>query len=160
MMDVIEQLKIGASQKLHVVKLPEYDPDNVTIPTRGSDDAAGLDLYSVEDATIKPHTNEMIHTGIAVEIPKGYVGLIFARSGIAHKQHVRPSNAVGVIDADYRGEILVSLYNDNLSDEVDISVGQRIAQLVIIPYLSLEPEEVDHLDCTDRGKGGFGSTGN
>lgn len=160
MMDVIEQLKVGASQKLHVAKLPQYDPEKVTIPTRGSVDSAGLDLYAIDDVMIKPQTNEMIHTGIAVEIPRGYVGLVFARSGMAHKQHLRPSNAVGVIDADYRGEVLVSLYNDSLDDEMYVNAGQRVAQMVITPYLSLEPEEVDHLSDTNRGEGGFGSTGN
>lgn len=159
MMDVIKRLESERSNKLFVSKLDKYDPDKVTIPTRGSVDSAGLDLYSVEDAEINPQTNMMIHTGIAIEIPKGYVGLVFARSGLAHRQHLRPSNAVGVIDSDYRGEILVSLYNDSLSDVEDISCGQRIAQLVIVPYLSFEPEEVKSLTDTDRGQNGFGSTG-
>ena len=158
-MDVIKRLESERSNKLFVSKLDKYDPDKVTIPTRGSVDSAGLDLYSVEDAEINPQTNMMIHTGIAIEIPKGYVGLVFARSGLAHRQHLRPSNAVGVIDSDYRGEILVSLYNDSLSDVEDISCGQRIAQLVIVPYLSFEPEEVKSLTDTDRGQNGFGSTG-
>lgn len=160
MIDIIKDLKLECSTKLHVAKLPEYSSDAVVLPTRGSVDSAGLDLYSVDDkVVIKPQTNEMIHTGIAIEIPKGYVGLVFARSGMAHKQHLRPSNAVGVIDSDYRGEIMVSLYNDDSSEEMYITAKQRIAQLVIIPYLTLEVEEVDHLNETDRGQGGFGSTG-
>lgn len=160
MMDVVTELKDYEKKALHVAKLPEYDPEKVTLPTRGSVDSAGLDLYAIDDIMIKPQTNEMIHTGIAVEIPRGYVGLVFARSGMAHKLHVRPSNAVGVIDADYRGEVLVSLYNDDISTEVHVTPGQRIAQMVIVPYLSLEIQEVEKLSDTTRGEGGFGSTGN
>lgn len=159
MIDVIKELENKNFTSIPVMKLKEYDSEKVILPTRGSIDSAGLDLYSVEDAEIRPQHNEMIHTGIAVEIPKGYVGLVFARSGMAHKQHLRPSNAVGVIDADYRGEVLVSLYNDSIDDEVKVSSGQRIAQLVIVPYMSLQPLEVDHLSDTNRGEGGFGSTG-
>lgn len=160
MVDVIKELNQEAKNTIYVTKLPEYDPEKVTIPTKGSVDSAGYDLYALDDVSIRPQTNEMIHTGIAIEIPKGYVGLVFARSGMAHKQHLRPSNAVGVIDADYRGEVLVSLYNDSTEDEMDITPGQRIAQLVIVPYLGLELQEVDKLSDTTRGEGGFGSTGN
>ncbi len=99
-----------------------------------------------------------IHSGLAVEIPEGYFGGIYARSGLATKQGLRPANCIGVVDCDYRGEIIVALYND--SDKIQtIENGQRIAQLVIQPYLNVEFEEVDKLESTERGSGGFGSSG-
>ena len=101
---------------------------------------------------------EKINTGICVEIPNGYFGAIFARSGLATKRGLRPANCVGVIDSDYRGEVIVALHNDTEKSE-SIHVGDRIAQLVILPYLPVEFEEVDELSNTDRGEGGFGSTG-
>ena len=99
-----------------------------------------------------------IGTGIAVEIPEGYFGAIFARSGLATKRGLRPANCVGVVDADYRGELIVALHND--TDLVqEVAEGERVAQLAIIPYLPVNFVEVDDLSSTDRGEGGFGSTG-
>lgn len=99
-----------------------------------------------------------VNTGIAVEIPKGYFGAVFARSGLATKQGLRPANCVGVIDADYRGDVMVALYNDS-TEPREVQVGDRIAQLVIIPYISPDLEVVSELSDTNRGDGGFGSTG-
>lgn len=131
-----------------------------TVPTYGSDLAAGADLRAVLDApiTIKPNESALIHTGIAVAIPVGYVGLVYARSGIACKRGLAPSNKVGVIDADYRGEIMVSLHNHSTTEQT-ISPDERIAQMVITPFSRCEYECVDELDDTARGAGGFGSTG-
>ena len=108
--------------------------------------------------TILPHETKMIGTGLAAAIPEGYFGGIFARSGLAAKQGLRPANCVGVVDADYRGEIKVALHNDTEQPHT-IKGGERIAQLVVIPFLSLEFEEADELDETERGAGGFGHTG-
>lgn len=130
------------------------------IPTRGSNDAAGYDLYAATSykIEIKPHTTIKIGTGLSFELPRGTFGAIFARSGIATKRGLRPSNCVGVIDADYRGECLVALHND--TDEVQVIEPQeRIAQLVLLPYVEMIFTEVDELSDTDRGEGGFGSTG-
>lgn len=134
--------------------------DNAIIPTYGSEFAAGADLYAcIEEAiTINPHETVLIHTGIAMEIPTGFAGLVYARSGIATKRGLAPANKVGVIDSDYRGEIMVSLHNH--SEKVQkIDVGERIAQLVITPYITAEFIETTELDDTERGEGGFGSTG-
>lgn len=143
--------------KIEIKKLKE----NAILPTRGSVCAAGYDLYACLDTDsleIKPHTTEKIGTGLAVAVPEGYFGAIFARSGLAAKQGLRPANCVGVADSDYRGEYIVALHND--TDEVRlVNNGDRIAQLVIMPYLTAEFCEVDELDTTDRGAGGFGSTG-
>ena len=133
------------------------------VPTRGTGSAAGSDLYACLDngayeCVIEPHKTLKVPTGIAVAIPDGYFGAIFARSGIATKRGLRPSNCVGVIDSDYRGEIIVALHND--TDELqEFKNGERIAQLVIIPYVASEFIEVNHLEDTTRGSGGFGSTG-
>ena len=128
-------------------------------PTYGTEYSAGADLYSAEDAiTIAPHTTYLVHTGIAVEIPEGYCGLIFARSGLAAKRGLAPANKVGVIDADYRGEIMVALHN-HTDKEAAIDAKERIAQLAIVPFLKAEYEAVDELSTTVRGGGGFGSTG-
>lgn len=137
--------------------------DKAVIPTRGSSSAAGYDLYAAIDDgrksfVIDPHSTIKVGIGLAMEIPEGYFGAIYARSGLATKQGLRPANCVGIIDSDYRGEIAVALHND--SDEPKaIANGDRIAQLVIQSYLSVEFDEVDDLNCTDRGTGGFGSTG-
>lgn len=131
-----------------------------TVPTRGSVSAAGYDLYAASTYNIEIPRGETVKigTGIAVEIPEGYFGAIFARSGLATKKGLRPANAVGVIDSDYRGELIVALHNDsNMTQYVD--AGERIAQLVILPYLNVDFNEVDELNSTDRGEGGFGSTG-
>jgi dUTP pyrophosphatase len=133
--------------------------ENATIPSYGSACAAGADLYSCEgEMTFEPGETKMVHTGIAMEIPDGYVGLIYARSGIATKRGLAPSNKVGVIDSDYRGEIMVSLHNHS-NKTATIEAGERIAQIVITPYLTVNFIEVDSLDATQRGTGGFGSTG-
>ena len=134
---------------------------NATVPTRGSSGAAGYDLYACLDNdtyTIQPHTTYKVYTGIAAAIPEGYFGAIFARSGIATKKGLRPANCVGVIDSDYRGEIIVALHNDS-NEFREIQNGERVAQLVIMPYLPVEFAVVDDLDETKRGAGGFGSTG-
>jgi len=137
----------------------KLDP-RATVPTYSSDLAAGADLRAVLDApvTIKPNESVLIHTGIAVAIPAGYVGLVYARSGIACKRGLAPSNKVGVIDADYRGEIMVSLHNHGTTEQT-IDPDERIAQMVITPFIHCEYEEADNLDDTERGTGGFGSTG-
>ena len=134
--------------------------DKAVLPTYGTEFSAGADLYACMDApvTIGPGEAALIHTGLAMEIPAGYAGLVFARSGLAVKQGLAPSNKVGVIDADYRGEIMVSLYNHS-KETRQISPGERIAQLVITPFLSAQWEEVQELQETRRGAGGFGSTG-
>lgn len=131
------------------------------IPTRGSEEAAGWDLYAAtdKDITIAPHETVKIGTGIAVEIPSGLFGAIFARSGIATKQGLRPANAVGVIDSDYRGELIIALHNDSTEHQM-VTAGSRIAQLVLIPYFKINNFQiVDELSNTERGDGGFGSTG-
>ena len=107
---------------------------------------------------ITPHTTVKIGTGIAVEIPNGYFGAVFARSGLATKEGLRPANAVGVVDSDYRGECIVALHNDSDTPRT-VTPGERVAQLVIMPYLKINFKEVDELSNTTRGKGGFGSTG-
>lgn len=133
---------------------------NAIQPSHGSQWAAGYDLYSCSDCvfTINPHETLKIGTGIAMEIPEGYFGAIYARSGIATKRGLRPGNCTGVIDSDYRGEIVIAIHNDTNYPQI-IEAGERIAQIVIQPYLSVEFTEIDELSSTDRGAGGFGSTG-
>ena len=141
---------------IHIKKLHE----NAKIPTRGSEYSAGYDLYACigADITIAPHTTEKIGTGLSIALPNGYFGAIFARSGLAAKSGLRPANCVGVADSDYRGEYIVALHNDN--DEFrTVSCGDRIAQLVVMPYLAVDFVETEELDETERGSGGFGSTG-
>ncbi len=133
---------------------------NAIVPTYGTPLSAGADLYNLPDGdiVIQPQETVLIHTGIAVEIPEGYCGLIFARSGLATKRGLAPANKVGVIDADYRGEIMVALHNH--SDKVaTVAAGERVAQMVIVPFLRVQYDEVDELSDTERGEGGFGSTG-
>ena len=132
--------------------------NNATIPSRQTDGSAGFDLYSSQEARVSSGCTFKIKTGIALQIPEGYVGLIFARSGLATKKGLRPANCVGVIDSDYRGEIIVALHNDS-GDSAIIQKGDRIAQLVIVPYISPDLIQCNELDDTDRGSGGFGSTG-
>ena len=134
--------------------------DRAVVPTYGSASAAGADLYALagEDIVIPPHKTVMIHTGLAMELPEGYCGLIFARSGIATKRGLAPANKVGVVDSDYRGEFMVALHNHS-DESATVAGGERIAQLVITPYLRAEFTESDSLTDTDRGAGGFGSTG-
>lgn len=131
--------------------------DTAILPKRATDFSAGFDLFSTENITIEPHSTSKIDTGIAIAVDKNQVGLIFARSGLAIKQGLRPSNCVGVIDADYRGNVIVALYNDS-DIKREINIGDRIAQLIVMNYDS-ELEECQELDDTERGVGGFGSTG-
>lgn len=133
--------------------------ENATVPTYGSEFAAGADLYSCEnEIEFAPGETKLVHTGIAMQIPVGYVGLIYARSGIASKRGLAPANKVGVIDSDYRGEIMVALHNHS-NKVAKIDAKERIAQIVIAPYLTVNFTEADELDDTERGTGGFGSTG-
>ncbi len=134
--------------------------DAAILPSYGSEYAAGADLYALceADVTIEPSQTILIHTGISMEIPRGYAGLIYARSGLASKKGLAPANKVGVVDADYRGEIMVALHNHGSVPQT-ISNGERIAQLVIAPFLCVNYEEADELSDTVRGAGGFGSTG-
>ena len=144
------------TKKVNIKKLNE----NAKIPTYGTDYAAGADLYACSDEKIsfEPGETKLIKTGIAMEVPTGYAALIYARSGLASKKGLAPANKVGVVDSDYRGEIMVALHNH--SDEVrEIENGERIAQIVIAPYIKAIFEEVDNLDETKRGHNGFGSTG-
>lgn len=133
---------------------------NAIIPTRGSEYSAGMDLYACIDSpvVIMPHQTVKIGTGLSIELPHGYFGGIFARSGLATNQGLRPANCCGVIDEDYRGEYIVALHNDTDIPRT-INPMERIAQLVVMPYLSIEFTEVDELSNTKRGDGGFGSTG-
>ena len=135
--------------------------DNAIIPTQGSKYAAGYDLYAAIDTpiTIKSGETVKIGTGLAFELPEGFFAGIFARSGLATKQGLRPANCVGVVDCDYRGEVIVAIHNDSNRDAV-IAPGDRIAQMILLPYQSMEFIEVSDLSETDRGDGGFGSSGN
>ncbi len=130
------------------------------LPVYGSEYAAGADLCACTDGdvTIQPHKTVMIPTGLAIELPVGYAGLIYARSGLASKKGLAPANKVGVVDCDYRGEVKVALHNHG-DDPQTISDGERIAQLVIAPYITAQFEEAEELSSTVRGEGGFGSTG-
>ena len=141
---------------MHIKRL---QPDAI-VPTKGSKYSAGYDLYACipEDVLITPHTTKLIDTGWAMEIPIGYFGAIFARSGLATKEGLRPANCVGVIDSDYRGPVKVALHNDSDLSRI-VTNGERIAQLVIIDYFEIDFQEVKELEDTDRGTGGFGSTG-
>ena len=134
--------------------------ENAIIPTLGSPLSAGADFYACVDAdtTIPPGQTVMIPSGIALEIPAGCVGLVCARSGLSTRRGLAPANKVGVIDADYRGEITIALHNHSSAAET-ISPGERVAQLLIVPILSFEFSETDSLSDTERGDGGFGSTG-
>ncbi len=134
--------------------------ESALLPVRGSEYAAGYDLFSDidSDVSIAPHETKLIGTGISVAIPDGYFGGIYARSGLSTKEGLRPANCTGVIDSDYRGEIKVPVHNDSNEIRV-ISPNQKIAQMIIQPFLSVEFEEVDSLDDTARGNNGFGSTG-
>lgn len=130
------------------------------LPTRGSDEAAGYDLYAAiqKPIYIEPHRTEKIGTGLAFELPRYTFGAIFPRSGLATKQGLRPANCIGVCDSDYRGEYIVAIHND--SDKPRwIEPGERIAQLVLLPYIPMIFKEVNELSDTKRGTGGFGSTG-
>ena len=135
---------------------------NAVLPVRGSAFAAGYDLCAClegdETVIIPPHHTVKIGTGLAFALPEGTFGAVFARSGLASKQDLRPANCVGVVDSDYRGECFIALHNDS-NEERTVRHGDRIAQLVLLPFLPMEFEEVDVLSETARGEGGFGSTG-
>jgi dUTP pyrophosphatase len=141
------------------VSVKLLDP-RAKLPAYGSAAAAGADLYALTDGPVEiaPGGTALIRTGIALAVPEGYVGLIYARSGLATKQGLAPANKVGVIDADYRGEIRVALHNHGDAPQV-VEDGDRVAQLVIAPYLTAQFQEAEELDGTERGGGGFGSTG-
>ena len=144
------------SVKVAIKKLNE----KAIVPFYGSEYAAGCDLYACLDheIAIAPHTTYKVGTGLAMQIPNGFFGAIFARSGLATKQGIRPANCVGVCDSDYTGEYIVALHNDS-DKTVIIKPNDRIAQLVVLPYLGVLFDEVDELAETERGAGGFGSTG-
>lgn len=134
--------------------------DKAIVPSYGSEYAAGADLYACleADVTIAPHATVLIPTGIAMELPIGYAGLIYARSGLATKKGLAPANKVGVVDCDYRGEVKVALHNHGEQAQT-VACGERIAQMVIAPYLTAAFVECEELSQTVRGEGGFGSTG-
>lgn len=141
------------------IRIKKLNP-NAKLPTYGSEAAAGADLYACLDApvTIAPHETHLIGTGLALEIPEGYAGLVYARSGMAGKRGLAPANKVGVIDADYRGELIVALHNHS-NAAATVEPGERIAQMVITPFLAANWVETENLSDTVRGTGGFGSTG-
>lgn len=130
------------------------------MPTFGSREAAGADLYACleEPVTVEPGKTVFLPTGLSMALPKGYVGLVYARSGLACKQGLAPANKVGVIDSDYRGEFMIALHNHSTEARV-VEHGDRIAQLVVTPVIQPDYYEADTLENTPRGTGGFGSTG-
>ena len=143
----------------NTVRVKKLSP-GAMLPTYGSADAAGADLYACLDApvTVAPGESVFVPTGLAMEIPTGYAGLIYARSGLACKRGLAPANKVGVIDSDYRGEVIVALHNHSANPQT-VAHGERIAQLVITPVFTPGFRQVETLDDTLRGQGGFGSTG-
>lgn len=134
--------------------------EKAVIPTRGSNEAAGYDLYACleEPVEIAPGETKSIGIGLAMEVPAGNFGGIFARSGLSRDEGLRPANCLGVVDSDYRGEVIVALHNDSKEARV-VTNGQKIAQLIILPYLPIDFIEVDELSSTERNANGFGSTG-
>lgn len=141
---------------IKVKKLNEF----AKLPTRGSSDAAGYDLYAATNQilNIAPHSTIKVGTGLSFELPEGTFAAIYARSGIATKRGLRPANCVGVIDSDYRGPIIVALHND--TDEMQsIEPGERIAQMILLPYIEMKFNEVNELSDTSRGDSGFGASG-
>ena len=142
------------------IRIKKLRPDAL-LPTYGSKDAAGADLYALTEEAglcIAPGETAMVHTGLSIELPRGFAGLVYVRSGLATKRGLAPANKVGVIDPDYRGEIMISLHNHG-NAPATVHSGERVAQLVITPYLTATFREVDALSDTVRGEGGFGSTG-
>lgn len=146
----------GLMSRVKIKKLNEM----AIIPTRGSKDAAGYDLYAAipESIRINPHETVKVGTGLAFELPRGTFGAIFPRSGLATKSGLRPANCIGVCDSDYRGEYIIAVHNDSNTSQI-IHPGERIAQLILLPYIPMEFQEVKELSETERGAGGFGSTG-
>lgn len=144
------------SEIIKYTKLNEYAIE----PTRGSEYAAGYDLYAaIENSiTIPPFQTVQIGTGLSFQLPENTFAGIFARSGLATKQGLRPANCVGVCDSDYRGEYIIALHNDTNVPRI-VNPEDRIAQMILLPYIEMEFEEAEELEETDRGDGGFGSTG-
>ena len=143
-------------EKVKIKKIKE----NAKIPTYGTNHAAGADLYACIDSiwNFNPHETKLVPTGLSFALPEGYAGLIYARSGLASKRHLAPANKVGVVDSDYRGEVMVALHNH--SNEIQtIEPDERIAQFIITPYLKAEFIETEELEDSERGTGSFGSTG-
>lgn len=134
--------------------------NKATLPTRGSEYAAGYDLYAAieNNITVPAHSTEKIGTGLSFELPDETFAAIFARSGLATKQGLRPANCVGVCDSDYRGEYIVAIHNDTDEDKI-IEPGERIAQMILMPYIPMTFVETDELSESGRGQDGFGSTG-
>ena len=139
------------------IKIKKLYEDSI-LPTRGSEYAAGYDLYAHDTVTIEPHCTAKVGSGVAIQPPTNTFGAVFARSGLATKQGLRPANCTGVCDYDYTGEYIVALHNDSTEQRV-VEKGERIAQVVFIPYVNVSFVEVNELDATDRGDSGFGSTG-
>lgn len=142
------------------LKIKKLSP-NAILPTYGSAGAAGADLYALPEGdpiTINPGETVFIHTGLSMAIPEGYVGLNFARSGLASKRGLAPANKVGVIDSDYRGELMVALHNHGDVPQI-VEPGDRVAQFLVMPVIQAAFVEAESLDDTERGAGGFGSTG-
>lgn len=155
--EIPKETKQPMKQQVKIKKLN----DKAVVPTYGSSSAAGADLYACllqPSVEIKPDETVFVPTGLAIEIPDGFVGLIYARSGLACKSGLAPANKVGVIDSDYRGELIVALHNHSAVTRT-VEDGQRIAQIVLMPYLTADFVVSDELDETERGSGGFGSTG-
>lgn len=159
---ILSKSILGASPAIYLeeptLKVKRLHPDAV-LPSRATDGSAGYDLTTIESATFSD--NHVFSTGIAVQIPENHVGLVFSRSGMGFKQNLRLANSVGVIDCDYTGEVKVKLTHDSGVPNKfrSIKAGERIAQMVIVPFLSLKVEEVAELEATERGEKGYGSTG-
>jgi dUTP pyrophosphatase len=147
--------RLGAMEELRIIKLS----DKATLPTRGHDNDAGLDLYAAEAALITPGVRVSIGTGLAVAIPEGLAGLVLPRSGLALKSGVTLVNSPGLIDPGYRGEVRVVLINTDPNTDFHCKPGDRIAQLLLVPIATASPMQADGLDTSDRGGAGFGSTG-
>ena len=141
------------------LKIKKMQP-NAMIPTRGDQEAAGIDLYACVDyyESLKPGETKKISSGIACEFPEGYFGLLLPRSSVGVKRHLTLANTAGVIDNSYRGEIIMAFKNDGEEVQI-IENGERLAQLILLPYIIFDINEVDTLSETERGEGGFGSTG-
>lgn len=144
---------------METIKIKKLN-DNAIMPKKGHEDDAGFDLYACipDPIVISPHKTVLIGTGISMELPKGTFGAVFARSGLATKSDLAPANKVGVVDSPYRGEVMVALHNHG-EEYREVSNGERIAQLVVMPYVMAEMVWTDELSDTNRGSGGFGSTG-
>ena len=158
----IEQGQLAAPHSMPIATLANVKKlnPNAILPTQGSAEAAGWDLYACidEPVYVGPHRTEKIGTGLAFELPKYTFGGIFPRSGLATKKGLRPANTPGVCDSDYRGEYIVALHNDSENAQC-VEPGERIAQLIVLPYVPIQFNLVDTLSDTERGAGGFGSTG-